>query len=177
LYRRVCARMAFLLFLVSIFFICWMKGSVLLYLSPIIFAKLMQARPFPREDEWTTEWHKPAKFRVYIVLFGANVNTLWCKLSHLFVVEWRLIFESSVSEKCFSIILLMQYTSCQPIVAYTFTIVFTNLPIIVYLSCFQGQVFNPDTQFIVTQMGHVLNCIYCSTTIMYKPNWHLQTFP
>jgi hypothetical protein len=49
---------------------------------------------------------------------------------------------------------------------------FTNLPIIVYLSCFQGQVFNPDTQFIVTQMGHVLNCIYCSTTIMYV---HLQT--
>jgi hypothetical protein len=104
MYRRVCAWMAFLLFLVSIFFICWMKGSVLLYLSPIIFAKLMQARPFPREDEWTAEWHKPAKFRVYIVLFGANVNTLWCKLSHLFVVERRLIFESSVSEKCFSII-------------------------------------------------------------------------
>jgi hypothetical protein len=64
----------------------------------------MQARPFPREDEWTAEWHKLAKFRVYIVLFGANVNTLWCKLSHLFVVERGLIFESSVSEKCFSII-------------------------------------------------------------------------
>jgi hypothetical protein len=44
---------------------------------------------------------------------------------------------------------------------------FTNLTIIVYLSCFQGQVLNPDTKFIVTQMGHVLNCIYCSTTIMY----------
>jgi hypothetical protein len=26
---------------------------------------------------------------------------------------------------------------------------------------------NPDTKFIVTQMGHVLNCIYCSTAIMY----------
>jgi hypothetical protein len=52
--------MTFLLFLVLIFFICWMKVSVLLYLSPIIFAKLMQARPFPREDEWTAEWHKPA---------------------------------------------------------------------------------------------------------------------
>ena len=44
--------------------ICKINKSVLLYLSPIIFAKLMQAMPFPREDEWTTEWHKPAKFRV-----------------------------------------------------------------------------------------------------------------
>jgi hypothetical protein len=66
----------------------------------------------------------------------------------------------------------MQNTSCQPIVACTFTIIFKNLPIIVYLSCFQGQVLNPDTKFIVTQMGHVLNCIYCYTTIMYV---HLQT--
>jgi hypothetical protein len=48
-------------------------------------------------------------------------------------------------------------------VACAFTIILTNLPIIVYLSCFQGQVLNPDKKFIVTQMGHVLNCIYCSS--------------
>jgi hypothetical protein len=93
LFDKSFLRVAFLLLMISIFCICWMKWSVLLYYSPIILAKLIQARPFPREDEWTTEWHKPANYLVYIVLFGANVNTLWCKL-----------FESSVSEKCFSII-------------------------------------------------------------------------
>ena len=103
-YRRVFLRVKFLLLMVSIFFICWMKRFVLLYFSSIILAKSMQARPFPREDEWTAEWHKPAKFLVYILLVGANVNTLWCKLSHLLVVERALFFESSVSEKCFSII-------------------------------------------------------------------------
>ena len=103
-WKCVPASFKFLLLMVSIFFICWIKRFVLLYFSSIIVAKSMQARPFPREDEWTAEWHKPAKYIVYILLVGENVNTLWCKLSHLMVVERGLIVESSDSEKCFSMI-------------------------------------------------------------------------
>ena len=97
-------RVTFLLLMVSIFFICWKKRFVLVYFSLIILAISIQAKQFPREDEWTAEWHKPTTFLVYILLVCANVNTLWCKLSHVLVVEKGLIFESSISKKCFSII-------------------------------------------------------------------------